>query len=581
VILVLVTCVILFWVSANSLRKFHLQQQIVLLKNIGMPLVPRMRLAANSQKPMAPSKLAKRFAHPLVSKIGLIDESGKPALSSPPLIAPSKILSLLEVSNINSSSGIIGDQDGVSYLTLLIPLGTSAPATYLVLQNPISSLDQQVVELRNTITAIAVILLLLALFLNALTIGKITAIIEKFTLGVQQLAEGNFSHRFLPAPQYELERLSNAMNVTTESISKKLRTITQQRKELDAILRSMSEGVIVVDKHDKVLRINEQCANFFGVQSTQVKGKSVHELIRNSALQAILADCQQQQHAIEQSISIRQEPPQFLQANASPLIDADGESIGALAVLHDVTALRQMEEMRKEFVANVSHELRTPITSIKGFVETLLDGALNEPATAERFLKIISKQSERLNAIIDDLLSLSRLERENNSDVGKISTDINEVLTSAAGLCEQQAYEKSIHISIDCPENLSAEVNPHLLEQAITNLVENAIKYSEENTKVEVRAAIDSNRLYLEVHDNGPGIDQQYLPRLFERFYRVDEGRTRDQGGTGLGLAIVKHIAQAHGGRATVESTVGEGSKFSLILPASGSTPADTESPCE
>jgi two-component system phosphate regulon sensor histidine kinase PhoR len=238
-----------------------------------------------------------------------------------------------------------------------------------------------------------------------------------------------------------------------------------------------------------------------------------------------------------------------------------------LIVLHDVTHLRRLELVRRDFVANVSHELKTPITSIKGFVETLLAGAIREPENAENFLRIVARQTERLNEIIDDLLSLSRIEKDAERGQIFLTTQrIKGVLAAAIEVCEPKAQERNINVLLDCPDDLRARVNAPLLEQAVVNLVDNAIKYSEKDREVRVEAERSGREVMVRVRDQGSGIAPEHLPRLFERFYRVDSGRSRQFGGTGLGLAIVKHIAQAHGGKVTVQSTPGKGSIFSLHL---------------
>jgi two-component system phosphate regulon sensor histidine kinase PhoR len=231
-----------------------------------------------------------------------------------------------------------------------------------------------------------------------------------------------------------------------------------------------------------------------------------------------------------------------------------------------------LENVRRDFVANVSHELKTPIASIKGFVETLLDGAADDPVDNRRFLQIVAKQADRLAAIIEDLLALSRIEQSEGAGTLPLEpTRIADVLTAVIGECAPRAAEKSIRLVTACEDDLTAEVNPPLLEQALINLADNAIKYSDDGRTTTIDAVAEgvdgTAQLVLSVRDEGRGIAPEHLPRLFERFYRVDSARSRALGGTGLGLSIVKHIAQAHGGTVTVESTVGVGTTFTMRLP--------------
>jgi two-component system phosphate regulon sensor histidine kinase PhoR len=244
---------------------------------------------------------------------------------------------------------------------------------------------------------------------------------------------------------------------------------------------------------------------------------------------------------------------------------------GVVVVLHDITRLRRLEEARREFVANVSHELRTPITSIAGFVETLLDGALGDPEQAQNFLTIVLRQAERLNAIVDDLLTLSRLEQGGLARSGLLTeTNVRDVLQRAVHVCAPEAADRNIELNLICDGHEHALMHEELIVQAVSNLIQNAIKYSEPGCAVVVRGYRSGDSVVLAVEDSGTGIEPQHLPRLFERFYRVDRARSRAMGGTGLGLAIVKHIAQAHGGGVDVESVPGRGSTFSLHIPAGG-----------
>jgi two-component system phosphate regulon sensor histidine kinase PhoR len=247
-------------------------------------------------------------------------------------------------------------------------------------------------------------------------------------------------------------------------------------------------------------------------------------------------------------------------------------AVAAVALVASFLVARRignpMAELRRQFVANVSHELRTPITSIKGFVETLQDGAMNDPEDAERFLKILARQTDRLNAIVEDLLTLSSLD-EDGSGRGIIREDgpIGDVLENAVQVCEVKAAAKQIEVHLRCGDHLVSKINAPLLEQAVVNLVDNAIKYGPDGSIVHVEARAEKGDVVIHVRDSGDGIDAQHLSRLFERFYRVDEARSRELGGTGLGLAITKHIVGLHRGRVHVESAKGQGSTFSIYLP--------------
>ncbi|MCX5881499.1 MAG: ATP-binding protein, partial [Deltaproteobacteria bacterium] len=257
-----------------------------------------------------------------------------------------------------------------------------------------------------------------------------------------------------------------------------------------------------------------------------------------------------------------------LEARSSVLKNARGERIGVLIVLNDVTRLRRLENMRKDFAANVSHEIKTPLTAIKGFVETLKTGALNRPEEAIRFLGIIEKHTNRLNAIIDDLMKLSMIEQKTDKkEILLENRSLLPILQSARHVCQSMADEKAIQIMLSCEETLSIHLNAALIEQAFVNLLDNAIKYSGPGSSIEIEVKQMDTEVSVSFRDHAIGIAPEHLPRLFERFYRADPSRSRKLGGTGLGLAIVKHIVNAHAGRITVESSPGKGSEFVVYLP--------------
>ncbi len=384
----------------------------------------------------------------------------------------------------------------------------------------------------------------------------------------ERFARGELDAR-VPVPgTEELAALAEALNQMAAQLGERLNRIQCQRNEQEAILASMVEGVLAVDKQERLISINRAATRMLGVKLAAPEGRAIQEVVRNTALQSFVARALSEPRPTEGEAVLRENGDVVLQLCGAPLRDAAGRQIGAVIVLNDVTRLRRLEGVRRDFVANVSHELKTPITSIKGFVETLLEGAMEKPEDARRFLGIIAKQADRLNAIIEDLLLLSRLEEgDGKPSITLEDRKLREVLEAAVQVCCVQAEEKGIAVQVACEAALAAKVNPPLLEQAIVNLVDNAIKFSEPGQSVEVKAEQTPSETIITVTDHGCGIEKQHLPRIFERFYRVDKARSRKLGGTGLGLAIVKHIAQAHGGSVTVESAPGKGSAFTIHLP--------------
>ena len=380
--------------------------------------------------------------------------------------------------------------------------------------------------------------------------------------------------RGVPAPPIvihgwqELSPVTRALHQSAASLYLRLRELSRQLAQQDALLASMIESVVAVDREGMILLLNPAAGRLFEVEPSAAQGRSLREIARQTALHLFVQRAQESREVISEEIILPEEEERCLLAHGATLTTSEGQRIGALIVLHDITQLRRLENHRREFVANVSHELKTPITSIRGFVETLRDAPPDDPDERRRFLEIILRQADRLHAIIEDLLSLSRLEQEVERD--RVPTEevaAAPLLESALLPFRARAHEKRIAITIDCDPALMLSANPRLLEQAIANLIDNAIKYSEPDTAIRLRIETSSAEARIEVTDQGPGIESQHLPRLFERFYRVDKGRSRRLGGTGLGLAIVKHIAQAHGGTVTVDSQVGRGSTFRILLP--------------
>lgn len=386
--------------------------------------------------------------------------------------------------------------------------------------------------------------------------------------GAERFARGDLSSK-VPVPHSEeLAKLAEALNHMAAQLDDRFRTILEQRQEQEAILASMVEGVVAVDNVDRLITLNRAGARLLMVNPEAAKGQSIQEVIRNKELQRFLQQARSAAAPVEGEIVLGGMGERFIQLHGTKLLDSQGKAIGVLLVMNDVTAMRRLERVRRDFVANVSHELRTPITSIKGFVETLQAGAIHESDNAEHFLQIIARQADRLNQIIEDLLTLSRIEQEEEAGTVTLSPEpLQPVLKAAIQTSEVKAAAKQIHISLQCPDGLQAIINPPLLEEALVNLIDNAVKYSPPQTRVTVAVEQAPEKILIKVRDQGRGIAMEHLPRLFERFYRVDPSRSRRVGGTGLGLAIVKHIAQAHNGWITVDSTLGQGSVFTLHLP--------------
>jgi two-component system phosphate regulon sensor histidine kinase PhoR len=414
--------------------------------------------------------------------------------------------------------------------------------------------------------AIALIAALISLWLSR----RISRPLEEMKRGAERFACGELEGRLPLYKGEEMGGLSEAMNQMAAQLDDRIRTVVRQRNEQDAVLASMIEGVLAVDNNERILRINQSAADLLNLEPEAAVGRRIQEVVRKPELQNFIAQSLTSQRRIEADITLDIRGNElFLQAHGTPLRDSTGKDIGALVVFNDMTRLQRLENIRRDFVANVSHELKTPITAIKGSVETLLGGAVEDEESAQRFLDIIARQSDRLNAIIEDLLALSRIEQgEEQEGIELRQTQLRTVFLNTLQACQIKAQDKQVTLEMDCPDGIDIKINAPLLEQALVNLLDNAIKYSSQNDRVHFSARLTDSTVVIKVQDWGCGISQEHLPRLFERFYRVDKARSRKLGGTGLGLAIVKHIVQSHNGHIEVDSSLGQGSIFTLQLPA-------------
>ena len=355
--------------------------------------------------------------------------------------------------------------------------------------------------------------------------------------------------------------------------AKRHQRLQRRYRRLHTVVSELPQGVLVFRRNGRLREINLTGAVMLGVAADTgvASGPRLHAALAQYGLDTMVQAALRDGVGAESDLHVAEGDTRWLQAQSQPFTGPDATA-GVLVVLRDVTRLRRLEHMRRDFVANVSHELRTPITSISGFVETLLDRQMFTGPEAERFLHIIQRQAARLGAIIDDLLSLSTIQLgEERRTIAFIDATLAPVIAAAVQSCQPAAAAQRVQIRTACPADLTCRVNEQLLEQAIANLVDNAIKYSPRGSVVTVSARGERQEAVVEVADSGIGIPDDHLPRIFERFYRVERARSSDPdatGGTGLGLAIVKHIAQAHGGAVRVTSTVNRGSTFSLHLPA-------------
>jgi len=420
--------------------------------------------------------------------------------------------------------------------------------------------------LRVIYSKILIGLLVTAFFIaviNLIISLRIVRPLEEMKSGAERFGKGDLTYKLHVPNLEEVGSLAQEMNSMASQLNQRISKLGQQNNEKEALLSSMSEGVLGVDLKGNIIFINQAAARMFKIDYVNLEGKGLEEIIRNNQLHNFISGLLTKNTYMVDELILRKEKETYIQVCGSVLRDANGCKLGGLVVMNNITRLRQLESLRQDFVANVSHELKTPVTSIKGFVETLLDGAMEDAGSRKRFLEIIKRQSERLQSIIEDLLQLSRLEKDEETEGIELKKcSIKNILEAAIKDCEVEQSKKNINIITDCESDIFVSANFQLLEQAVVNLVDNAIKYSREDSNIDVKVESCEETITIKICDEGQGIPKEDLERIFERFYRVDKARSRKLGGTGLGLAIVKHIVQAHKGYVSVESQISKGSKF-------------------
>lgn len=381
----------------------------------------------------------------------------------------------------------------------------------------------------------------------------------------EDISRGDFSKRIFLDTHDELSDLTKAINKMVTETEGKLNELVANKSRLEAVFLSMFDGIMVVDRDQNIRLMNQTLKDYLRIQQ-EPAGRKPLEIIRNVEIQEVIEDVLKRNNPGEpKELTVFLPEEKILLIHAAPVI-REKQQEGAVLVFHDITELRRLENVRRDFVANVSHELRTPVATIKGYAETLLDGALGDKKHAREFMQIIHADSERLAKLVNDLLDLSKMES------GKIKLNLanfslKETVDRMIDLLKNQLKDNSVTISNEIDEKLMISADETKISQVLLNLMENAIKYNKLCGQVTVSVSAKGGFYEVKIADKGIGIPEEDLPRIFERFYRVDKAHSRQLGGTGLGLSIVKHIVQIHGGDVFVESKLNEGSTFSFTLP--------------
>jgi len=412
-----------------------------------------------------------------------------------------------------------------------------------------------------------IIAFILSLFIAMRMMMQYARPVDEVTKVAVQIAQGDY----LARTNTDIPEFDNELAISINKIASNLQEMTtlrmMEKERLKTLIESMGSGLLMFGREGSVNLVNGVFEKTFGFSKEEPIGKTFKTIGLPIEIEDLIENVFMTEQVHEKQVRIDSGGYySYMSVYGAPVIGHHGNWLGIVVVMHDVTKLVRLEEVRKDFVANVSHELRTPITSIKGFTETLLDGAMNEPTIMKEFLEIIQKESNRLHLLIDDLLELSAIERENFSlQFGHVK--LLELMNDALKIVSGSLERKKMVINLDIADEIVIEGDASRLIQVMVNLLSNAINYSKEQTKIIVSVKKIAQNVIIEVQDEGIGIEQVQLARLFERFYRVDRARSRDSGGTGLGLAIVKHLVEAHSGTVEVESTIGVGTLIRICLP--------------
>ncbi len=459
---------------------------------------------------------------------------------------------------------------GVDLLYVAVPVYSTALSPQLLgfvrVALPLHEIGRTTGRVRHTVAIVGIIVGLIDIPFLFYLARRYSEPIDAMRQMATRVANGDFLARAPENMGGELGELGHALNQMSDQLETRLRELTAEKAELNATLSNMIEGVLVVDTGGRIRLANITVRRQFNLPETVV-GRTVMEAFRNQSLQEIITQALANDQVNARELSFYGEEERVFDVNGACLRGREDVRTGVVVVFHDITRIKQLENVRKEFVANVSHELRTPLSIIKGYVETLLDEQPPDEETARQFLQTIEKHSLRLEALIDDLLSISELESQ-QARLELKPVSLPATVEAVVEELKQRAQERSMTVALELPGTIPAvRADAQRLHQVLFNLLDNAIKYTQTGGRVTVTAKEANGEVEVCVRDNGTGIAPEHLPRIFERFYRADKGRSREMGGTGLGLSIVKHIVLAHGGRVWAESQLEKGSAFYFTVP--------------
>ncbi len=562
------------WHQSDSFEQTylkHIKNELLIRSQLLKPAIEEY-LAKNDLKAL--NALSRSIDKNIDTRITIIDNKGKVLCDSRgevDLMAPHLTNDRKEIINALKGESSISVRNSSTLSTRMIyaaiPIRSNSNDYVLRTAISIAQIDNVLASARRDILIFGLLVAIAASILSYFIVHNIRTPIKALRVNAARIASGDLDTS-LPVPEKGVVYdLALSLNNMAEQLKGRLEQLYVEKKKRDAIFTSMTEGVIALDLSGNILDINRAAIEMLKLPA-DATGLSFYTLVNNEDLLKIVEKIIKNKELVESELTLHILKEHHIRV-CGTVLSSKGNIFGAVIVFHDVTQVKKLENFRHDFIADVSHEIKTPLTAIRGAVETLAEGAIREPENAAKFMKIITKHSDRLNSLVHDILSLSRLEIKTEARERDFANlRIASIISTACEICQERADNKDIKFKITLHDkNCQIYGDCQLLEQALINLIENAIKYSESKESIEISTSQKGDNILIEVKDRGTGIAAKHLPRLFERFYRVDKARSRKLGGTGLGLAIVKHITQLHKGSISVESELGQGSTFILRLP--------------
>ncbi|SHO52092.1 ATP-binding protein [Anaerocolumna xylanovorans] len=445
-----------------------------------------------------------------------------------------------------------------------VPVNTADFSGVIRISLPFSTIQGLTDKLGGSLVITVFLCLVLAMAAAAIFTGLLTRPINEVAKAAERISDGDYNIKIYTRDKSVVGKLARSFNIMAVNFKNTITTLTHRNAELEAMLSSMEAGVVAIDDSSEVLFFNKSFEKTEHTRKAIAVGQSLYSVFRNAAVFDVVDEVKETKKSVMKEGSISGDSMRYIRVTGTPLGLEGEKSFGVLLIIEDITQLKKLENMRRDFVSNVTHELKTPLTSIRGFIDTLKNGAIKEEAVANRFLDIIDIEAERLSTLIQDILLLQEI--ESKRDYERLPLDINESVNAVIELLQPKITGDIEIVFKPQPYLKPFYCNPDRMKQLFINLLDNAVKYTEKGT-ITITLKEEEDNLVLGIKDTGIGIEKEYLPRIFERFYRVDKGRSRKQGGTGLGLSIVKHIVELYNGNIQVNSTLGVGTEFIITLP--------------